>query len=353
MVKSVIYFKYGERRMERCRHCGEVIDRVDCLYCPTCGNRLSADEVSEPITESVKKKDKKKKKEVVVAASPVKGETTVAVREEKAVAVKEEKVSKYEYVSNGTRKSYIVFGIFALLIGALLIVTSGYWGASSNLFGEKFAEVMSKLSAKTVGKLFEQIGISELILRGVSFFSLSLTVLTFIYLITFFSLFNKKTTAGHVLIKISVLISSLIFIWYYNCMTSVEIMALAATEPNFVLPEQVLKMLTSIVESGEYLEKICYVSMIGGGITFVLGVILTCCKFSNPYNTTCYQFARSIYFLAISVFYFLVVVKGNTNQIIVKLASFLIYSLPYYLVLISIFMFASAKMKKTKVLKAE
>lgn len=345
MIKSVVYFKYGERRMERCKHCGEVIDRIDCLYCPACGNRLSADEATESVAESVKKKDKKKKKDVVAAASPVK--------KEKAVTVKEEKASKYEYVSSGKRKSYIVFGIFALLIGALLIVTSGYWGASSNLFGEKFAEITAKLSEKTVGKLFDKIGISELTLRAVLFFSVSLTVLTFIYLITFFSLFTKKTTAGHVLIKISVLIASLILIWYYNCMTSVEIIALAASEPDFVLPEAVLKILTSIVDSGEYLEKICYVSMIGGGITFVLGVILTCCKFSNPYNTTCYQFARSIYFLAISVLYFLVAVKGNTNQLIVKLTTFLLYSLPYYLVLISIFMFASAKMKKTKVLKAE
>lgn len=323
--------------MERCKHCGEVIDRVDCLYCPACGNRLSADEANESVTESVKKKDKKKKKDVVVAASPV----------------KKEKASKYEYVSSGTRKSYIVFGIFALLIGALLVVTSGYWGASSNLFGKKFAKVMQDLSAKTIGKLFEKVGTSDQILRAVLFFSLNLTTLTFIYLITFFSLFNKKTTAGHVLIKISVLISSLIFIWYYNCMTSASVIELVTTEPNLVLPEAVLKMLTSIIKSEKYLEKICYVSMIGGGITFVLGVILTCCKFSNPYNTTCYQFARSIYFLAISVLYFLVVVKGNTNQFVVKLASFLMYSLPYYLVLISIFMFASAKMKKTKVLEVE
>lgn len=322
--------------MERCKHCGEVIDRVDCLYCPACGNRLSADEANESVTESVKKKDKKKKKDVVVAASPV----------------KKEKASKYEYVSSGTRKSYIVFGIFALLIGALLVVTSGYGGASSNLFGKKFAKVMQDLSAKTIGKLFEKVGTSELILRAV-FFSLNLTTLTFIYLITFFSLFNKKTTAGHVLIKISVLISSLIFIWYYNCMTSDSVIALVTTEPNLVLPEAVLKMLTSIIKSEKYLEKICYVSMIGGGITFVLGVILTCCKFSNPYNTTCYQFARSIYFLAISVLYFLVVVKENTNQFVIKLDSFLMYSLPYYLVLISIFMFASAKMKKTKVLEVE
>lgn len=351
--------------MERCKHCGEVIDLVDLIYCPACGNRLTDDvEVVEPVEKKKKEKDKKKKAEIVVPVKNTKSEEKVAdtnskestvskdekkVKTEKASKVEKTKTTDYNYVKSGVRKSYIVFGIFALLIGALFVVASGYWGASSLLFGEDFFITTTKWSNKFTGSIFESIEINESTLRALLFSSLNVTLLSIILLITFFSLFSRRTTAGHVFIKISVFLSILFIAFYYTVMTSVSMLALLLEEPD-INSEALTKFIDKVLELSEHLDKVCYVSMIGGGVAFVIGVILTICKFSEPYNTTCYQFFRSLYFLAISVFYFLVVIKGNTNVAINKVAGFLIYSLPYYLVVVSIFMFASAKMKKRKVI---
>lgn len=345
--------------MERCKHCGEVIDLVDLLYCPACGNRLTDEvEVVEPIEKKKKKKDKKEKTEIVVPVKNTKSEekvvdkkteeSVVLTKTEKASNVEKTKTTDYNYVKSGVRKSYIVFGVFALLIGALFVVTSGYWGASSLLFGEKFFDTTTKWSDKLTGSIFEGIEFNELTLRALLFSSVNLSLLSIILLITFFSLFSRRTTAGHVFIKISVFISILFIAFYYTVMASASMFALLLEEPDVDLGA-LTEFLDKVLELSEHLDKVCYVSMIGGGVAFVIGVILTICKFSEPYNTTCYQFFRSLYFIAISVFYFLVVIKGNTNETINKIAGFLKYSLPYYLVLVSIFMFASAKMKKRKV----
>ncbi len=325
--------------MERCKHCGEVVDRTDFIYCPACGKLLSDDKID-------KKALKKQEKQAESKNNVVKNSKSVSV-----VATENKAKSKYSSVEGGqVRKSYIVFGIFALLIGILFVLTSGYWGASSNLFGEKFAKTMTNLSDKILGNVIndasKSLKISPEITRGVLFFTVYLTIITIISIITFFSLFSKRTTAGHVFVKIGTLIL-LNFVIVYSFVYLAKFSLLACSKNSEILEADKIQSLSDFVaDADKLLKNASLCCMIGSGVFLTIGIILSITQFGNPYNTTFYQYFRAFFFLACSVLYYFIIAKTNKNEFLIKLTYFILNGIPYYLIITSLCMFFSAKMKK-------
>lgn len=327
--------------MERCKHCGEVVDRTDFIYCPACGKLLS-----EQTEEKQGKKKKDKSADVVAVSKADKKQKTT----DSADKVKK---SKYSSIEGGkTRKSYIVFGIFALLLGILFVLTSGYWGASSNLFGEKFAQKMADLSDKILGKVINDasnsLKISPEITRGILFFTVYLTIITIISIITFFSLFSKRTTAGHVFVKIGALILLNFVIVYSFCYLAAFSLLACLQNPEILEADKVQSLSDFVADADKLLKNASLCCMIGGGVFLIIGIILSITQFGHPYNTTFYQYFRAFFFLACSVLYYFIIAKTNQNEFLNKLTAFILKGIPYYLIITSLCMFFSAKMKKVK-----
>ena len=327
--------------MERCKHCGEVVDRTDFIYCPACGKLLSEQ------TEEKQGKKKKDKSADVVAVSKADKKQKIPNSAENV------KKSKYSSVEGGkTRKSYIVFGIFALLLGILFVLTSGYRGARSNLFGEKFAQKMADLSDKILGKDIDNASTSLKILpettKGVLFFTVYLTIITIICIITFFSLFSKRTTAGHVFVKIGALILLNFVIVYSFCNLAKFSWEACSQNSEIIKADEVQSLANFVADTDKLLKNASLGCMIGGGVFLIIGIILSITKFGNPYNTTFYQYFRAFFFLACSVLYYFIIAKTNKNEFLNKLSVFILTGIPYYLIITSLGMFFSAKMKKVK-----
>ena len=327
--------------MERCKHCGEVVDRTDFIYCPACGKLLS-----EQTEEKQGKKKKDKSADVVAVSKADKKQKTT----DSADNVKK---LKYSSVEGGkTRKSYIVFGIFALLLGILFVLTSGYWGASSNLFGEKFAQKMTDLSDKILGKVInntsKSLKIDSITTSGILFFTVYLTIITIICIITFFSLFSKRTTAGHVFVKIGALILLNFVIVYSFCNLATFSLMACLQNSEILKADQVQNLSNFVADVDKLLKNASLGCMIGGGVFLIIGIILSITKFGNPYNTTFYQYFRAFFFLACSVLYYFIIAKTNKNEFLNKLSVFILTGIPYYLIITSLCMFFSAKMKKIK-----
>ncbi len=325
--------------MERCKHCGEVVDRTDFIYCPACGKLLSDDKID-------KKALKKQEKQAESKNNVVKNSKSVSV-----VATENKAKSKYSSVEGGqVRKSYIVFGIFALLIGILFVLTSGYWGASSNLFGEKFAKTMTNLSDKILGNVIndasKSLKISPYTTRGVLYFFIYITIITAISIITFFSLFSKRTTTGHVFVKISTLILVNFVLLYSFVFLAISALNAGLENVEFLTAEQMKSIMEFLDKSDKMLKNTSLCCMIGGGVFLIIGIILSITQFGHPYNTTFYQYFRAVFFLACSVLYYFVSAKTNKNEFLIKLTYFILNGIPYYLIITSLCMFFSAKMKK-------
>lgn len=325
--------------MERCKHCGEVVDRTDFIYCPACGKLLS--------DNSVDKKELKKQAETKQT------ETKNVVKQESSVGVVAGKTNDKVVVKGGkVRKSYIVFGVFAFIIGVLLVLTSGYWGAKSYLFGNAFADKMCDISEKIVGNVIKDSSTTLKMLpgtlRGLIFFFLCAVLLSIISIITFFSLFTKRTTVGHVFVKIGSLICMNFLILYFFVQLCACVFIASTENAEFLNAQQLQTIIDFLNESSKLLKNLSLYCMVSGGAFLLLGIILSITKFGNPYNTTFYQYFRAFFFLACSVLYYFIIVKNFENKILSKLLEFLLNGFPYYLVITSLCMFFSAKMKKSK-----
>lgn len=331
--------------MERCKHCGEVVDRTDFIYCPACGKLLSDDSVDKKAL----KKQEKQAENKEVAKQEKRVDVQGAVKQENRAGVVACKTNDKE--GGRMRRSYIVFGVLALLIGITLVLTSGYWGASSNLFGTKFAEKMADLSDKIIGKTITDsstsLKLAPATVRGLLFYFLCVILISIISVITFFSLFTKRTTAGHVLIKIgSLILMDFLMLFFFVCVCPYVLSA--GLQNAELLKADKLQSITDFLDkSTKMLENFSLYCMIGGGAFVLLGIVLSITKFGNPYNTTFYQYFRAFFLLACCVLYYVVIAKNSDNKFLTKLTNFLLNGFPYYLVVTSLCMFFSAKMKKS------
>lgn len=288
--------------MERCKHCGEIIDRSDFLYCPACGKLLSAE------AETEKEKKNREKKEKISAN-----------------------------VKSGTRKSYIVFGIFSLVIGIVFLLASGY--RALDLENAWFGGLFEKL-AKTIK--IDDVSV----FREFLYYSVCAFVLLFIYIVSWLSVFSKRRTSGHVMIKISIFISMLFYAY-------IVIESWVHSFVYFLYVKDSTVNTSSLQNLFETLNKwnneVCLGVFVTSLITFVVGATLSVGKFGHPYNTTFYQYFKSLFFIIVNLSYLLFVLEiGTSVKVIEKIYTFIFNSLPYYMIIVAFIMFFSAKMKKVK-----
>lgn len=304
--------------MKRCKFCNEVIDVVGTTFCPICGNNLDA----EP-----KKTNKKKIKPVPELNREFSNEK-VGSQDVRVVTGKKMEETK---VKSGVRKSYIFFGILALIVGALLCATSIYrvfaiwevtalfestYEISNNLIGSALAE-----AAKT----------AEVLDAGSFLFSTVLLLFAFLSIIgTFFSFFHKKQTLSSVFAKLSAMLGLLVVLVH-----SYLSMFLLMTDPSL------LEALDIILEKHELITKIGAFGSLG---CFVLTIIFAFVDKGKAYRATSYKGLRAFVWTAFAVLvYISMYTSVKQTDLLVKVYSTLYYGLPAFLVIGALLMFGGAK----------
>lgn len=306
--------------MKRCKFCNEVIDVVGTSFCPICGNNLDA----EP-----NKTSNKKIKPVPELARPVDNEKVEQASVKEKVKVKKHKGDTK--VKSGVRKSYILFGIIALVFGALLCVTSIYrvfaiWEVQA-LFDSTY-----EISDKLIGSALAEAAKSGDILDvGEFLFSTVLILFALLSIIgTFFSFFHKKQTASSFFAKLSAMLGLLVVVAqaYLN-------LILLLADPT------ILEALDIIMEKHELITQIGAFGSLG---CFVLTIIFAFVDKGKAYRATSYKGLRAFIWTAFAVLVYVITYTSvKQTEILVKVYSTLYYGLPAFLVLGSLLMFGGAK----------
>ena len=305
--------------MKRCKFCNEVIDVVGTSFCPICGNNLDA----EP-----KKTKKKKIKPIPELARPVDNEKVDSKGKKKD---KKNKKTGDTKVKTGVRKSYIFFGIIALLAGALLCATSIYrlfaiweiqglfestYEVSNNLIGNALVEASEKVEVLDVGAFL---------------FSYILALFAILSIIgTFFSFFHKRQRASSIFAKFSAMLGLLV-----------------------VLAQAYLNLIMLIADPGilEYIdvilekhEMICQIGAYGSLGCLVLTILFAFVDKGKAYRATSYKGLRAFVWTLFAVLVYFSTYGGvKQTELLTKIYMTLYYGLPAFLVIGAFLMFGGAK----------
>ena len=304
--------------MIECKHCGHTSNEGEFNFCPICGKNLS--------TSLDDKKVKKEKK------------------------VKKQKITICDLGKRKVRGSYVFFGIFALLLslascwlyGDLFLRETIGVGWANN-FADKFEKWVSfgGIREKTLEKLpfldSYIFGEFDGYVEVTKTFSFMFIFVALVFLLNLFSLFTGKQNTGSVFYKLSEFATTLIILVSFvkNYLSNID---------------KAPKIIEFYNENRWLFWSVC------GGVgvfAFIVG-IFTSFSSKRAYKTTFYQFWKALFWLVIAGFNIVVILtiedKVNismdiTNKILEWLPKVLC-ALPIYILLCSLFMFASSRHSK-------